>query len=210
MVIGRIVVSEYGSDDILTEQEGVALFQLKGEFDGQPVTNGIVTLSYGGHAIWNPETSRWEYRETSDDEGNITLTVESVFLSKFGLTTLHPDAEHKHVTIRWKQPPWYYPFVTPAIQTYKFVLAFPLLAWGTIGTGVIFVALIKLEVLKIKIEKPSEPAEELNEKIDRFLKPLINNNNQYLLFQHFLYQLLKEDLSPLNSRIPEKKPSLNY
>jgi len=192
IIVDRVVVSEYGASDAWTGQEAIAWFRLKSEFDGQPVESGCVIFTGGRNAAWNPQNSRWEYRESRNNEGNLTLTVESVLWSKYEITSLHPSSKNKAAIIYWQRPPWYYPIVTSANRTTMWLLALPLITWGILGTLVILAVLLKIGILQVKIEKPQEPIEELRKQINSLLQPLAHKNNEYTLLLHFLHLLLEE------------------
>jgi len=160
VVVDRITVSECGGSSFYTGQEGVAWYRLRSEFDGQPVTIGAVTLSDGGKAVWNPGASRWEYIVSSDEEGTLTLIVESVIWSKYGVSSLTPETMYKEAVIQWVQPPFYYPLVMLVQQMYTFFLWIPPLAWVIIGIVFVFALLMKLGIIEVVIETEEKPAEE--------------------------------------------------
>jgi len=58
------------------------------------------------------------------------------------------------------------------------------------------VALFRLKIIEVAIEKPQEPAEELQHQINTLLQPLTKKDKRLITLQQFLRQLLENNPPP--------------
>jgi len=142
VVVDQVVVSELGSTNVYTGQKGIAWFKLKSEFDGQRVESGIVNLTGGLTATWNPNELRWEYGKTSEEENSLAIFVESIFWDKYGITALHPNTHNKVTTIHWQRPFWY-----PLVSIWW--LGVSPTIWGVVGI-IVLVAFVCLGIRTVE------------------------------------------------------------
>lgn len=189
VVVDKVVVSEFGSTNVGTGQEAIAWFKLKSEFDGQLVESGMVNLTGGLTAAWNPDELRWEYRESRDEESSLFLSVESITWDKYGITALHPNAHNNVTTIHWQRLPWYTTLV-------RWLLGVGPATWGVVAILIILVAFVRLGIIKCGTNKQLEPIEHLRQKADSLLQSLSEKDIRFTLLHQFLYKLLDENPPP--------------
>lgn len=194
VIVDSITVSEWGGSSVFVQNEGIAWFRLESAFDGQPITNGNLTLSNGQPAVWNSSLSRWEYKDTFGEEYNLVLTVDSVFWNRYGLSSLTYGAEKANATIYWQETPWYYPLIKFAKQAINFISTIPPMVWGLIGSLILLISLLKLGIITIELAE-SDPSELLKARLEELLASDFNQHNDYPIRQHIFRQLLKEDIS---------------
>ncbi len=187
VVVDQVKICDSGATSAAVGEEAFAWFELVSDFDGQPVVSGTVSLTGGLNATWNSDASHWEYRETRNDVGNITLRVESVFWDKYGLTFLS-SSDSNVVTMEWVNPPWYtallpwFSGIGPAL-------------FGIIGLLGILAILLRLGVIKISTEdlELSEPTDQLRTEIANLIKSSRLDNSEALFLSQTLNKLLHEE-----------------
>jgi|GEM_PF-4769751 len=129
-----------------------------------------ITLTF----IWNTAGA---------SSGNYTIKAEASITAK---------ETYAAQTITVQTPPsWYTLLVTWLIDI------LPLVWVGIIL--IITVALFRLKLIEIEIERPLEPlepAEELKHQINMLLQPLAEKDKQFILLQNFLHQFLEKNPPP--------------
>ena len=124
-------------------------------------------------------TFTWNTAETSP--GNYTIKAETSTIPKETYTT-------QTITVH-TPPSWYTPLLT-------WLISIPPLVWIGISTLIITVALFHLKIIKVEIERPQEPTEELQGQINKLLQPLAQKDKRFIPLQQFLHQLLEKNPPP--------------